>query len=287
MAGPTIPFPVGEIRFGADIVGEGGAALTADHAVLPTDAFLSSGETPNVPPVREVHNYLYAKWDNQVNYLLQAGIPAVAANIIYRTGDVVRASLNSTTLYQCNTDRTLGSTLIADSASPLWTAWEFGSSGDGGGGGNTMVVNNTIDLPAGVILYSAKTAPDTGYLICNGAAVSRSTYGSLFGAIGITYGAGDGSSTFNVPDLRGEFIRGFDSGRGIDNARVFGSMQTDALRSHTHTLTVVDIGTSNSNNRGITARGSTSGSSGTRTTHASGGTETRPRNVALQPIIKF
>ena len=62
--------------------------------------------------------------------------------------------------------------------------------------------------PAGtVISYMASTVP-TGYLECNGQAVSRTEYKSLFDVIGTTYGEGDKSTTFNVPDLRGEFLRG-------------------------------------------------------------------------------
>ena len=52
----------------------------------------------------------------------------------------------------------------------------------------------------------------SGYLICNGAAVSRTTYADLFSVLGTTYGSGDGSTTFNLPDFRGDFIRGYLSG---------------------------------------------------------------------------
>ena len=72
-------------------------------------------------------------------------------------------------------------------------------------------------------------AAPSGYLECSGAAVSRSTYSALFAAIGTTYGAGDGSSTFNLPNLRGEFIRGLDNGRGIDSNRAMGSFQDHGI----------------------------------------------------------
>jgi microcystin-dependent protein len=65
--------------------------------------------------------------------------------------------------------------------------------------------------PAGSLMaYAASTAP-TGWLLCDGSAVSRTTYATLFAAISTTWGTGDGSTTFNVPDLRGQFLRGFDS----------------------------------------------------------------------------
>ena len=64
-------------------------------------------------------------------------------------------------------------------------------------------------LPGSIMAYAAATVPaNYGWLLCNGQAVSRTTYSALFEAIGTTYGAGDGSTTFNVPDLRGEFLRG-------------------------------------------------------------------------------
>jgi microcystin-dependent protein len=89
-------------------------------------------------------------------------------------------------------------------------------------------------LPPGTILeYGASTAP-AGWLECNGAAVSRTTYAVLFAVIGTVHGAGDGSTTFNVPDKRGYFTRGWDHGAGIDPSRVFASTQVDGFASHTH-----------------------------------------------------
>ncbi|MER9870212.1 tail fiber protein [Mesorhizobium sp. M0136] len=83
----------------------------------------------------------------------------------------------------------------------------------------------SIEVPPGsVSMFAAATAP-TGWLKCNGQAVSRTTYADLFAAIGTSWGVGDAVSTFNVPDFRGEFLRGFDDGRGIDTGRVFGSFQ--------------------------------------------------------------
>lgn len=90
-------------------------------------------------------------------------------------------------------------------------------------------------IPAGQIIYVGFSSAPTGYLKANGAAVSRSVYASLFTAIGTTFGVGDGSTTFNVPDLRGEFIRGWDDSRGVDVSRAFGSAQADAFKSHSHT----------------------------------------------------
>ena len=91
-------------------------------------------------------------------------------------------------------------------------------------------------VPSGAVLYFAGQTAPTGWLKANGAAVSRTAYAALFAAIGTTYGAGDGRSTFNLPDLRGEFMRGWDDGRGIDLGRVLGSAQGDAIRNITGSI---------------------------------------------------
>lgn len=162
----------------------------------------------------------------------------------------------------------------------------------------------TTALPAGMIMpFAAATAP-TDWLICNGAAVSRTTYARLFAVIGTTWGTGDGSTTFAVPDLRGVFLRGLDGGKGYDASRVFGSYQADDYPSHTHTVT--DPGHTHSYTAGGVATGivaggltqpvqlsapssATSGSTTTGITIASGGgtgTETRPKNVAIVYCIR-
>jgi Phage-related tail fibre protein len=71
-------------------------------------------------------------------------------------------------------------------------------------------------------------------LEANGAAVSRTTYARLFAKIGTRYGAGNGSTTFNLPDYRGEFLRGWDHGRGLDPGRNLGTVQMSQNLSHTH-----------------------------------------------------
>jgi microcystin-dependent protein len=87
-------------------------------------------------------------------------------------------------------------------------------------------------LPRGTVLPFAGSTPPTGYLKCDGSAISRSTYSDLFDAIGTSFGAGNGSTTFNIPDLRGVSLRGLDDGRGFDSepSRVLGSYQADAFQ---------------------------------------------------------
>lgn len=78
-------------------------------------------------------------------------------------------------------------------------------------------------VPVGSVVYFAANSIPIGYLKCNGALVSTTAYPRLFEVIGYTYG-GSGNQ-FRLPDLRGEFVRGFDDGRGIDRNRIFGSTQ--------------------------------------------------------------
>jgi len=88
----------------------------------------------------------------------------------------------------------------------------------------------------GMVCYFAQSTPPAGYLKRNGAAVSRTTYARLFAKIGTTYGAGDGSTTFNLPDGRGVFDRGLDDGRGLDPDRTLGSYQESANLAHVHSI---------------------------------------------------
>jgi microcystin-dependent protein len=141
-------------------------------------------------------------------------------------------------------------------------------------------------VPVGSIsMYAANTAP-TGWLECNGGAVSRTTYAGLFAAIGTVFGSGDGSTTFNVPDMRGEFARGWDNSRGIDPARAFGSAQADELEAHVHSVT--PPAATDDTGAGLTTTGTGGAEAITPyNTASTGGTETRPRNIALMFIIKF
>jgi microcystin-dependent protein len=81
------------------------------------------------------------------------------------------------------------------------------------------------DADAGEVFFTARPTPPPGSIKANFAAVSRTIYSRLFNVIGTTYGAGDGVTTFNVPDGRAEFFRGLDDGRGIDPGRLLGSLQ--------------------------------------------------------------
>jgi len=179
------------------------------------------------------------------------------------------------------------------------------------GSGNLSFVALPQAVPTGSVHLMATTTVPSGYVKCNGAAVSRTTYSDLFDTIGTAFGAGDGSSTFNVPDLRGEFVRGWDDSRGVDSGRSFGTSQTDQNKSHNHTATstVTDPGhfhtTENfvvrSNyqeprNLGVGTDGNANntGDTNTKTTGITvstsiandGATDARPRNIAMMYVIK-
>lgn len=146
----------------------------------------------------------------------------------------------------------------------------------------TLLENNRV--PIGMVLPIGTITVPSGYLPCDGAAVSRTTYAGLFAVIGTTFGIGDGVTTFNVPELRGEFIRGLDQGRGIDTARAIGSAQAGAIEAHTHNYFLWSPGGGGYTD-GMTNDGSVDSRPATATT-STGGAETRPRNVALPYLIK-
>ena len=158
--------------------------------------------------------------------------------------------------------------------------------------------NRTITLPdastalvgnssfAGMVAFFAMNTAPSGWLNADGSAVSRTTYAALFAAIGTTFGVGNGSTTFNLPDMRGEFPRGWDNGRGVDSGRAFGSAQTDAFASHSHRTSTGSTSNSSITNGGFIGA-TTKNATHYNDTNSVGDTETRPRNVALLACIKF
>lgn len=152
-----------------------------------------------------------------------------------------------------------------------------------------------LAVPSGAVFHFAMQTAPAGYLVCNGAAVSRTAFAALFAAIGTLYGTGDGSTTFNLPDLRGEFIRGADLGRGVDGGRVLGSGQGDAIRNITGRVLggVMEEGGSadgafyvTGHYRGGDGEGTDHGISFDASRQVPTSHENRPRNVALLPCIK-
>jgi microcystin-dependent protein len=99
-------------------------------------------------------------------------------------------------------------------------------------------------IPVGIIMLRGNDTPTTGFLLCDGTAISRNTYSNLFDVIGTLHGVGDGSTTFNLPDLRGRAPIGSGTGSGL-TARTTGTLlgeethllTTAEIAAHTHTVT--------------------------------------------------
>jgi microcystin-dependent protein len=144
-------------------------------------------------------------------------------------------------------------------------------------------------MPSGAVSYFAMSTCPATWVKANGAALSRTANSSLFAAIGTTFGAGDGSTTFNPPDMRGYFARGFDDGRGIDSGRTFGSAQADQNLAHGHG----SIGSYLQAGGGTYWVPNDSSQSYlpmqnvTQSVASSGGNEARPKNIALLACIKL
>ena len=147
-----------------------------------------------------------------------------------------------------------------------------------------VTVGKASGVPSGSLVAYGGTAAPSGWLLCDGSAVSRTTYASLFTAISTTFGVGDGSSTFNIPDLRGRVVAGQDdmggsaasrlttAGSGVDGATV-GAVGG----SQTHTLTTAQLASHahqeqvwNSDTSSVVAAYGVSGVSGTQAPIASG-----------------
>ena len=94
-------------------------------------------------------------------------------------------------------------------------------------------VSTGADVPIGSVVLFAANSPPANFLECDGSTISRTTYAQLFAVISTTWGIGDGATTFNIPDYRGEFIRGWDNGRGVDPARVFAASQAATAHAWT------------------------------------------------------
>ena len=194
---------------------------------------------------------------------------------------------------------------------------------DGSGNLSFQIV---AGVPSGSVFCMAVATVPSGYLECNGAAVSRTTYAALFAINGTNYGTGNGSSTFNLPDLRGEFVRGLDNGRGADSGRSIASSQGASNASHNHSISLSGTTSTKSLTGSVQRISETFNNSGSTTgvfskqtgfganftpgapdvndtgafsidashnhtfsasgTSGSQGSEARPRNVAMMYIIK-
>lgn len=164
-----------------------------------------------------------------------------------------------------NTESGMTATNVQDAITELSTAPKGGSG-----------------VPVGSIFWlAAQTAPE-GYLICDGSAVSRTEYADLFAAIGTTFGTGDGSTTFALPNLQAAFIRGAGSQDGY--SATFGQKQ-EATSIGSVILQGRDVSVHNYDKSANATSNIGNASSGTSLTF--GYYSVRPYNIALTPIIKY
>lgn len=190
----------------------------------------------------------------------------------------------------------------------------FGTVGTAGIAANavttTQILNASVSLedlmatvqqalcpPGTIVAYGGQTAP-AGWLLCSGTILDRSSYPALFSAIGTSFGF-TSSTTFRVPDFRGQFLRGRDGGANRDPDRLdrvamnyggatgdnVGSVQADEFKSHTHDFTKPYIASPGDD--GSTDYSEVANSEHTKTTLATGGNETRPINAYVNYIIKY
>jgi len=183
----------------------------------------------------------------------------------------------------------------------------------------SLVVDSS---PSGTVTAFAGATAPSGWLLCDGSAISRTTYSGLFSAIGTAHGTGDGSTTFRLPDFRGRFLRGVDGGvaqndpdrasrtasnTGGNTGDAVGSLQSDAIQGHGHRTygTVLNVGASASYHVGIGSGATTAtglrasgaaawsdNSAQEAVTFSTNGTprttsEARPKNINVNYIIKI
>jgi len=157
--------------------------------------------------------------------------------------------------------------------------------------GSSGLSVNALPFLVGQVCFFAMASAPPGFEVCDGGELDRTTHSSLFSVTGTLYGAGNGTTTFNKPQLLGEFIRGWDGGRGVDPGRQFGSWQEDNMKAHNHDMR---FRAASEGSGGITdpngfvtptSDGDLGMYTNTVAVQNAGGVETRSRNVALLPCI--
>ncbi|WP_243459129.1 phage tail protein [Pseudomonas fluorescens] len=141
-------------------------------------------------------------------------------------------------------------------------------------------------VPVGAVMAFPTGIVPPGFLELDGSMQSMSTYPDLAAYLGTKFNKGDeGTGNFRLPESRGEFLRGWDHGRGADAGRAIGSYQSDELKSHTHKMTLRDVAQPGAGTTLIYPNASSPGYDETRISKE-GGVETRPRNLAVMWCIK-
>lgn len=232
----------------------------------------------------------------------------VYANSVFSTNVTINGplSVNAATTFGGPNTYTVGSTSTLLVNGKLQVTDPINSTIAG-----SAIANQVIPI-GGIIIWPASAIPVApGFVRCDASALSRTTYAALFAIIGTTYGAGDGSTTFNVPDYRGVFLRGYGQNSSINNAagvkagsatRATGTGQADAFASHTHNFlanndaTLASLGNGYNGlyvTPGVGMGSSLGGLTSTgyvypmkQTLQNTGGGETTPVNIAVTYLIR-
>ena len=292
------------------------AQVTATSYVgIPSDQFstITAGENLTAGDIVRISGGQAYKADNSTS----AGVTAVVGvcNTTVSSGGTVKidygfynsfSSLTAGTIYYIGTSGAITAT------KPSLYPVEVGRAV------STTRINLNFredDKPTGTIISTALNSAPKGYLECDGSAVSRTTHARLFGELGVIYGNGDGSTTFNLPDYRGRFLRGFDNTAGTDpdaasrtdrgdgtTGDAVGTKQSDAFQGHHHKFySAADLTRANPGGGGDSAEmreaASATVASGNdyvqhATTDSTFGTaritsETRPKNINVMYCIKL
>jgi len=276
----------------------------------------------NIPPLEEFNTLQYLL-SRELAYIQQVGIPEFSLTTTYFANKSIVRTPEDSTLFKSAVDDNLGNDIVGVADYDAGTTYALDDlaadtnddiyrSLSGGNIGNALTNPTFWELtwiflgdlsllreagnPPGMVSAFAFETPPAGWLECDGSPISRTTFAILFAAIGLRFGIGDGSTTFNIPDLRGEFIRGFDNGKGADpdaGSRTdsgdgttgdnVGTKQADEFDSHTHIHQVL---TNDSAGPGGGSLLFSNGVGLNDVTLAAGGNETRPRNVYMMYCIK-
>jgi microcystin-dependent protein len=181
-----------------------------------------------------------------------SGVYSLPAGYLAVTGQSATASQHNTPLEDIASEITASVPIAGSKA--MTGNLQMGTNKITGLGDGTVATDAAaygqlaVWMPAGVISPYGGTAAPTGWLLCHGQAVNRTTYATLFAVISTTYGAGDGSTTFNLPDIRGRVVAGQDDMGGVSANRLTnasGGLDGDTLGatggSETHTLTISEM----------------------------------------------
>jgi hypothetical protein len=221
------------------------------------DSKTATGWSPSERPPSQWFNFIIHQIESKINHLLRNGIALWNNSTSYPQGACVTHGL-----------RPWAALNASQNSTPSLTNADWAALA------TLLDVQSIVPIGCGVWTY-AETAP-AGFIFFQGQAISRSENPALFAVLGTRFGAGNGSTTFSVPDERGEFFRGWDNGRGVDAGRVLGSTQGDQFRSHAHGGVPFLAGL-DSDRGGAPSLFSLDDQGQTA---AAGGSETRPRNIS-------